>query len=257
MTLTDETGFIRMLEISAVIMGRTEAIHPTLMGDADTLMLVDSGFPGQLALFREAMARAGVPFDRLTQIVITHQDLDHIGGLPAMVGELGQRVEVLASAVEKPYIQGEQRLVKLTPEAIERAVAALPPEVPEERRRAFRTALEHPPRAQVNRVLADGEELRCCGGVTVIATPGHTPGHICLYHRRSKTLIAGDALRMQDGELHGPDPRATVDMDLALKSLGKLAALDIERVICYHGGLYAGDASRRVAEIARRGAEDS
>lgn len=110
-----------MLEISAVIMGRVEAIHPTLIGDEDTVMLVDTGFPGQLALFREAMAEAGVPFNRLTKIVITHQDLDHIGGLPAMIGELGQGVEVLASEVEKPYIQGEQRLVKLTPEAIDRA----------------------------------------------------------------------------------------------------------------------------------------
>jgi glyoxylase-like metal-dependent hydrolase (beta-lactamase superfamily II) len=114
-----------------------------------------------------------------------------------MIGEVGQGVEVLASEVEKPYIQGEQRLVKLTPEAIERAVAALPPEAPEEQRKAFRAALEHPPQAKVNRVLADGEELPCCGGVTVIATPGHTPGHICLYHRGTRTLIAGDALRVQ------------------------------------------------------------
>jgi hypothetical protein len=60
--MTDDTGFIRMLEISAVIMGRVEAIHPTLIGDADTVMQVDPGLPGQLALFREAMAKAGVPF---------------------------------------------------------------------------------------------------------------------------------------------------------------------------------------------------
>jgi glyoxylase-like metal-dependent hydrolase (beta-lactamase superfamily II) len=255
--ITNDRGFIRMLEISAVIMGRVEAIYPTLIGDADTVILVDTGFPGQLALFREAMAKADVPVGRLTKIVITHQDLDHIGGLPAMVAELGQAVEVLASEVEKPYIQGEQRLVKLTPEAIEGAVAALPPEVPEERRRAFRAVLKHPPRAQVNRVLADGEELPFCGGVTVIATPGHTPGHISLYHRTSRTLIAGDALRMQGGELLGPEPRATADMVLALRSLCKLASFNIERVICYHGGLYAGDVARRIVEIVRRGADDN
>ena len=136
-------------------------------------------------------------------------------------------------------------------------MAALPPEVPEERRKAFRAALEHPPQAKVNRVLADGEELPCFGGVTVIATPGHTPGHICLYHRGTRTLIAGDALRMQDGELLGPDPRATADMALALRSLSKLAAFNIERVICYHGGLYAGNATGRIAAIARRAAEDN
>ena len=255
--MTNDTNLIQMLEIRAMIMGRVDAIHPTLIADADTVMLVDTGFPGQLALFREAMAQAGVPLERLTKIVITHQDLDHIGGLPALVAELGSRVEVLASALEKPYIQGEQRLVKLTPEAIERALAGLPPEVPEERRRAFRATLEHPPKARVDSVMADGEELPCCGGVTVIATPGHTPGHICLYHRQTRTLIAGDALRVQDGELLGPNPAATADMTLALSSLGKLAAFDVERVICYHGGMFAGDANRRIAEIAQGTAGDT
>jgi len=33
----------------------------------------------------------------------------------------------------------------------------------------------------VDKTLEDGEELPFCGGITVIHTPGHTPGHICLY----------------------------------------------------------------------------
>jgi glyoxylase-like metal-dependent hydrolase (beta-lactamase superfamily II) len=252
--MTHETGSIQMLTISALIMGRVESIYPTLFWDPDTALLVDAGFPGQLPLFRAALSQAGVPFERLATIVITHQDIDHMGGLPAMLAELEDRVQVLASAGEKPYIQGELRPVKLTPEAIERAVAGLPPEVPEERRRAFRYALEHPPSARVDRTLVDGEELPCCGGVTVILTPGHTPGHMSLYHRASRTLVAGDALRVEDGALLGPDPRATADMPLALQSLRKLAAFDIECVICYHGGMYTGDANRanrRIAEIAQ------
>ncbi len=43
--------------------------------------------------------------------------------------------------------------------------------------------------------LADGQRLDLAGGVRVIFTPGHTPGHIALYLERSRTLIAGDALR--------------------------------------------------------------
>ena len=46
----------------------------------------------------------------------------------------------------------------------------------------------------VDRIVEDGEELPFCGGITVIHTPGHTPGHICLYIGQNKTLIAGDAL---------------------------------------------------------------
>ncbi len=46
---------------------------------------------------------------------------------------------------------------------------------------------------EVNTNLTDGEELDYGGGITVIQVPGHTPGHLCLYHEKSKSLIAGDA----------------------------------------------------------------
>lgn len=32
-----------------------------------------------------------------------------------------------------------------------------------------------------DRTIKDGKELSYCGGANIIHTPGHTPGHICLY----------------------------------------------------------------------------
>jgi glyoxylase-like metal-dependent hydrolase (beta-lactamase superfamily II) len=92
--------------------------------------------------------------------------------------------------------------------------------------------------------------LPYCGGMTVIFTPGHTPGHICLYLNQSKILVSGDALVVADGELRGPNPQATYDMDTALKSLKKLARYDIETVVCYHGGVYGDNPNKRLAELA-------
>ncbi|HEY3366391.1 MAG TPA: MBL fold metallo-hydrolase [Symbiobacteriaceae bacterium] len=241
---------VEMLEIAAVIMGKADVIYPVLIWDEETAILVDTGYPGQLALFREAMAKSGVPFERLNKVILTHQDVDHIGGLPAMLNALPQGALVLASELEKPFIQGEKRLLKITPETIEQALASLPAEVPAERRQAFRAVLENPPKAKVDQTVADGEELPYCGGMTVVITPGHTPGHVCLYHRRSKTLIAGDALQVVDGQLVGPDPRATLDMAAAMASLKKLTQYEIEAVICYHSGLFRGDATARIADLA-------
>ncbi|MDF2959561.1 MAG: hydrolase [Paenibacillus sp.] len=127
---------------------------------------------------------------------------------------------------------------------------ALPPEVPEAWRQAFKAVLESPPKAGVDRCLADGEELPYCGGITVIHTPGHTPGHISLYHKPSKTLIAADALIVADGQLLGPHPQYSLDIDTAVKSLKKLLHYDIEAVICYHSGLYRGNVNGRIAELA-------
>jgi glyoxylase-like metal-dependent hydrolase (beta-lactamase superfamily II) len=93
--------------------------------------------------------------------------------------------------------------------------------------------------------------LPYCGGLQVIFTPGHAPGHICLYLKESKTLIAGDAMICSEGNLRGPVQQTTLDMDEALQSLNKLASFEIEQVICYHGGLYQGNVNERIAEIAR------
>lgn len=84
----------------------------------------------------------------------------------------------------------------------------------------------------------------------VIDTPGHTPGHISLYHMPSKTLIAGDAMTIVDGQLLGPNPLHTFDISVAKESLERLTTYDIDSVICYHGGLYSGDTNSRILELA-------
>ena len=244
---------VEMLEIAATLLGRADVIYPTLFWDEERALLVDTGFPGQLPLFLAALEQAGVPYEKLAAIVITHQDIDHIGSLPNIIKEAPQHVEVFANAVEKPFIQGEQRLLKFTPEAVARVVSSLPPELAEQARTAFQRLLDNPPRANVDKTLGDGEVLPYCGGITVINTPGHTPGHICLYHQQSKTLIAGDALRVADGQLLGPSPQATLDMPLAMQSLKRLTQYDVETVICYHGGPYAAGANQRLAELASEG----
>ncbi|MBN2910118.1 MBL fold metallo-hydrolase [Polycladomyces sp. WAk] len=235
---------LEMLEIRANLMGETSVIHPALIWDEDTAVLVDAGFPGQLPQFREAMEAAGVPVENLGKVVLTHQDIDHIGCLPDLLKASTQKVEVLSSELEKPYIQGEKPLIKL-----EKAMAGSN-DLPQELHAGLKRVFENPPKAPVDKTVADGEELPFCGGITVIHTPGHTPGHICLYHQQSKTLIAGDALAVVDGQLVGPVPQYTLDMDVAIQSLKKLMQYDIEAVICYHGGLYRGHVNRRIAELA-------
>lgn len=243
---------VEMLEISSVIMGARNTIYPTLFWDSETVILVDTGYPGQLPLIRLEMEKAGISFDRLDKVIITHQDVDHIGCLPNIVEDASQQIEILAHELEKPYIQGDKRLLKITPESIRAAMESLPPEMPEDLRRAFKARLENTPKAKVDQTLADGEELPYCGGITVIQTPGHTPGHICLYHAPSKTLISGDAMNIVDGELEGANPQHSSDMDSAKMSLKKLAQYDIEAVISYHGGLYRKKANQRISELVKR-----
>ena len=70
----------------------------------------------------------------------------------------------------------------------------------------------------------------------MIHTPGHTPGHICLFLRESGVLIGGDALNIQNGELTGPNPQHTYDMELGLKSAEKVKRFPFKALVTYHGG---------------------
>lgn len=205
-------------------------LNPTLVWDDETAVLIDAVMPGQLEQIRAAMSEVGVSFDQLKAVILTHQDLDHIGSLPELRKESNNRIEVYAHALDKPYIEGTLPLIKTDPSRMSK-------EEWESLSQGIKILYQNPPKAKVDKTVDDGQELPFCGGIRVIFTPGHTPGHISLYLKQSKTLVAGDAMVCVEGSLRGPVQRTTLDMNTALRSLEKFLDLDIESVICYHGGI--------------------
>ncbi|WP_195571110.1 MBL fold metallo-hydrolase [Paenibacillus sp. 1001270B_150601_E10] len=242
---------IEMLELSANVLGNKTTIHPTILWDKHSAVLIDAGYPGQLSLIKNAVEATGVSFSQIHAVVLTHQDIDHIGSLPALIEAIEHPIEVLAHELECPYIQGDRMLIKVTPEKIDLAVKSLPPEVPEQMRQAFRSSLENPPKAQVTRTIAGSDILPYAGGLTVVPTPGHTPGHFSLYHQTSKTLIAGDALVIYEDKLMPSNPQHTYHVEESLHSIKELLNYDIETVICYHGGVMKDNVNERIAELSR------
>lgn len=217
--------------------GQTAYLNTSLIVDpAQGPALVDTGLPGQLDAIAAAIAEAGVEVADLKRVILTHQDIDHIGSLHDVVQASGARV--LASAVETPFIDGRELPRFARPE-----ILAQRPEA-----RAFAERFQPTP---VDERLEDGARLDLAGGVRVVFTPGHTPGHMCLYLERSKVLIAGDALTANEGQLMGPNPAATPDMKTASQSVAKLAELNVSAIICYHGGLVSDDANGQLRRVAR------
>jgi glyoxylase-like metal-dependent hydrolase (beta-lactamase superfamily II) len=235
---------VEALEVRATVMGLQATIYPTIFWDEESVILADTGFPGLGQQIEEAIEKAGVPFARLNKVILTHQDIDHIGSLPKILADSPQRIEVLAHEIEKPYIQGEKPLIKAEFAKRSKIFESLP----EAQREKMQAVFTNPPKAQVDRTIKDGEELPYCGGLIVIFTPGHTPGHISLYHKPSKTLVAGDALTADGRKLSGPNPVTTYDMNEANKSVKKLAQYDIQTVICYHGGVFKANA-RQILDL--------
>lgn len=75
-------------------------------------VLIDTGFPGQFEDIQIEMEKVGVSFDKLKVVILTHQDLDHIGSLPDLLENGVSDVKVYAHELDKPYIEGELPLLK-------------------------------------------------------------------------------------------------------------------------------------------------
>jgi glyoxylase-like metal-dependent hydrolase (beta-lactamase superfamily II) len=237
---------IEMLEIPATIRGTKTSIYPTLIWNSKTMVLIDAGFPDQLSDIRQSITKAGASLERIDKIIITHHDRDHIGSLRSILNELPRKASVFSHEGERPYIEG--RILPFKATLADAPDSPYPPEIKALFQRQKLDYLDFT--VDVDRIVEDGEELPFCGGITVIHTPGHTPGHICLYIGQNKTLIAGDALSVEGGKL-GPLPKlASLDWASAVRSLGKLVRYDIETVICYHGGAWRGNFSRSIAELS-------
>jgi len=237
---------LEALEVPMRIGTTASIIYPVLLWDEkDGAALIDTGTPGSDAVIGEHLARLGLGWKDIRRIIITHQDIDHIGGASAIVQ--ASNAEVLAHKDDVPYIQGDRRLLKMDAARMESMILTLPVEQREAVRRLFASL----PKVHVTRALADGETLPNSGGITVIHTPGHTPGHISLFLESEGILVSGDALRAENGILQGPSPTATPDLAAAAASLRKLLHYPIKSVLCYHGGLTTGPgALARLRELA-------
>jgi len=228
---------LRMLPVALEFPGRTMVMNLSLILDQERgASLVDASMPGTEALIEHALEDEGFSVHDIRQILVTHQDVDHIGALSAIQSASG--ANVYAHAIEAPYIEGKTKLAKYpSPERF----AENP---------GVKAMFDNLRFTKVDKTVEDGDVLDFAGGVRVIFTPGHAPGHVCYYLERSKVLVAGDALTSENGRLKGPNPGATPDMPLAIESCRKLAELpEINAIVTYHGGIVDEDPLDQLRQV--------
>jgi len=218
---------VEMLEIK----GAQGTLYPVLTWGGKELALIDTALPGQTDALKEAVREAGYAFENITTVILTHHDLDHIGSAMILSG-LGAKI--FAHELETPYLQGDQTSIRLTD------MESRFDELSEGERAFYERAKKGAPYfyVHVDTPLKDGDRLDICGGISVIHTPGHTPGHIALLMEETNILVAGDAANIAEGKLVGADPKYTRDIEQAKDSFNEIIGCNPSSVVCYHGGLY-------------------
>lgn len=189
-----------------------EETHCYLLCGTKSALLIDTGL---------GVANIKSVVDELTslpvQVVTTHAHWDHIGG-----HKYFENIAVHES--EREWLCGK---FPIPLQVVKRNLICESCDFPKE----FELDKYEIFSGNPTRILHDGENVDLGNRqVTVIHTPGHSPGHCCFYEEERKNLYSGDLI--YKGCLYAFYP--TTDPQLFFQSVEKVRRLEISRVLPGH-----------------------
>lgn len=208
-------------------------------------LLVDTGFnlPECYTVQIEFIEELGLNWADI-DFFISHLHADHSGLVSALATEASK---IFCSEIDGDIIEclGTKAYWDAADAFYEQI--GYPPDYFKAQRGGFQKSI--PAIAQPFSYLNESDILHYGGyHFECIMTPGHTPGHICLYEPKKKFLLAGDTI------LSGISPNITIRLDYNdalgdyLNSLDKLDAMEIDMVLPGHRGIIY-DHHSRIAEL--------
>jgi glyoxylase-like metal-dependent hydrolase (beta-lactamase superfamily II) len=211
-----------------------DLVNSFLIEDDDgSLTLVDAGFKRAEKRVLAALAGLGKAAHDVRRIVLTHAHSDHAGGLAGAKDATG--AAVLAHDRDAPYLQTGK------PPRLDSSTA---------RGRLLNRARRRFGRVEVASTFQDGTVLPVGGGLRVVHTPGHTPGHVSLLHEPTGVLITGDAIFNVRGLRYSPATFCT-DIRLSRETADRLADLDYTVAAFTHGAHISSGAREAVRAFVR------
>lgn len=195
-----------------------DLVNSFLIADEDgSLTLVDAGLKRADKKVLAALGELGKSPQDVTRIVMTHAHRDHAGGLAGAQSATGATVS--AHERDAIYLQ-----------------TGKPPQLDSSRLsgRLLNRTRGSFGKVEVGATFHDGELLPIGGGLRVVHTPGHSPGHVSLLHEPTRVLITGDAIFNVRGLRYSPASFCT-DIRLSRETADRLADLEYDVAAFTHG----------------------
>jgi len=196
--------------------------NPYLLIDPIGLTLIDAGMPGSEKKILRYISKLGFTPKDLKNIIITHADFDHVGGLAALKKVSNSRI--LASAPEAAAMSAghSSREIKPTNSLLKMVFRVI-------------GRFEKNVKVEADELLSDGQIIPILGGLQVIETIGHTPGHISLFLASAGILFSGDSIVTGKDKLYSSRSSVTWDRQEADKSVRRQAGLEVKILCPGHG----------------------
>ncbi|HEY63395.1 MAG TPA: MBL fold metallo-hydrolase [Caldilineae bacterium] len=210
-----------------------------LWQDEQGLILFDTGTPWHAHAILRTISREGFDPSRIHHIMITHADMDHIGGLRTL--REASQARIVCHAVTGAILQG--RLHRPLGLGLVGRLIAGPS------RFLMKTVFRCIPIEADDLIVGD---RMLPGGFQAIFTPGHCPGHTSYYHPETRVLITGDAIHNRARMLGLPPALLLPDRAAAVRSVEKLARLDVGLICFGHGEPITEGASAQLRALAQR-----
>lgn len=194
-----------------------------LIVEPDGLTIIDTGMPFSEKQTLKYIASLGHSAERIKRILLTHADLDHYGCLAALKEASSARTYASQAEAKAMAKGGSSRPVN-------RSVGR------------FQSFIIHlmgkylrPTPIEVDEILTDGQVLPVLGGLQVVESPGHSPGHLSFFVPSVAVLFCGDSMKSNNKGLRASRSRNNWDQSLAEISVKKQATLGAQIVCPGHG----------------------
>jgi glyoxylase-like metal-dependent hydrolase (beta-lactamase superfamily II) len=218
---------------------------------AEGNLLIDVGWNSDESFqaLQDQMAAAGGAWEDLRYIVLTHAHPDH-SGLLDRVAQLA-RPELVIHSIElallQNFIGNSQMMAKGMAEWMRRNGLLLPSDT--QHAAGARHLMGYTPGNLPEQTVNDGDHLKLgTFDFELLWSPGHSPGHLCLFERNQGLLFAGDHVLLfttpnvsKYGQMGNP-------LNEYLRSLREIAGLPVKLVLPSHGPAFT-HLAERVAEI--------
>jgi hydroxyacylglutathione hydrolase len=198
-------------------------VHAFLLDDGQSLTLIDALYDTDASLILNEIKAMGRQPSDLKNIIATHAHRSHIGGI-ATLKKL-TNATVYAHEWEAGIIDGSRHATKVT-------LIPKPPLAVYYLQLGLALGFDDHTPCRVDQSLKEADHI---GPLTIISTPGHTPGCLSFSWPEKKALFVGDVI------VTWPSVEAgwaglTLDMKQNVQSVGKLSDFnDVEIVGCGHG----------------------